>query len=565
MSLNVHGASRIYSPKALMVSGKMINDATIKSEYQKHDLIMGLAIAAVAFLIYANSLGNGFVWDDDIVILANSAQKVNPVELFSGLDRGRMTETTPYYRPVTLLSFLVEERLHGFTPYLVRLVNVLLHCVNTFLVYRFIRTFNVHYCGALLAGLLFAVHPLHSEAVDFNAGGRNTMLAVFFILASYLVHHWSVRRNSFWGALAGASLFLTGLFSKETALAILPFIGALEVSGCRGEVPDSRRNAFMRFVPYMGCLALYLALRHNALSRGGASVEILPGLVSRLQDNVFILPRYLLNVVWPQLLSPKYYVPEDVHLYMPQLAVAWIFIVTVLCWLLIRARSYATLFGLAWMVAFWLPVSGIFPIPSAPLADRYLYAPAIGLWLVFADQAARLAACRDGIKRIGIVAASTILVAMAIVTIRHNLTWHDDIALFSRLTALYPERAYGYHNLGCAYLDKVKNLDRAEKSFEQALSLDPFFPRLRTQMGYVRLMRGDLEGALSHYNQAIYMNPLDSEALLNRGDVFERLGRRAEALDSYRRFLALPVNDLPQARQDVAARILRLERSTAAK
>jgi tetratricopeptide (TPR) repeat protein len=81
-------------------------------------------------------------------------------------------------------------------------------------------------------------------------------------------------------------------------------------------------------------------------------------------------------------------------------------------------------------------------------------------------------------------------------------------------------------------------------------------------MGYVRLLRGDLQGALEHYNQAIYRNSLDAEALLNRGVVLERLGRYADAVDSYRRFLATPGNELPEARRVIPAKIVELSKKS---
>jgi tetratricopeptide (TPR) repeat protein len=442
----------------------------------------------------------------------------------------------------------------------VRLFNVLLHSANSFLVYRFIRSFNSNRYAALLAGLLFALHPLNSETVNFNAGGRNTMLATFFVLAAYLLHQWSIRKGLLCGAFAGATLFLAGLFSKETALALLPFIGIAEISGFGEPGSSAKRRAIIRFSPYLVSVAIYLLLRNKALLNAGVSLDVFTGLMSRLLDNAFIIPRYLLNVVWPTLLSPKYYVPEDLNLFVLPLVLSWLCICTVLWWLFTDGRSRISFFGLTWMVAFWLPVSGLFPIPSAPLADRYLYLPAIGLWLVVADQIGRFLKSQNRIGRWGLLGVGTVLVVLATVTIRHNRTWHNDIALFSRLIDLYPENAYGYHNLGCAYLDKEKNLDLAEKSFERALALDPYFPRLRTQMGYARLLRGDLAGALSHYNQAIYQNALDSEALLNRGDVLERLGKFDEALDSYRRFLATPGSEFVDARVSTKLKVIALSK-----
>jgi tetratricopeptide (TPR) repeat protein len=214
----------------------------------------------------------------------------------------------------------------------------------------------------------------------------------------------------------------------------------------------------------------------------------------------------------------------------------------------------STLFGLGWLVAFWLPVSGIFPIPSAPLADRYLYLPAIGLWLIVADQVSPLVVSRTN-QRWSSIGVAVLLATFLTVTVRQNLFWRDDIKLFSRLVSLYPESAYGHHNLGCAYLDKEKNLDLAEQSFERAFALDPLFPRLRTQLGYVQLLRGDNEGAVAHYDHAIYQNPLDAEALLNRGDALEKLGRWDDAVDSYCRFLKTPGTEYIDAKKSVRRKL----------
>lgn len=527
---------------------------------QRSDLMLGVAVALIAFFAYSNSLANQFVWDDAVVIVSNSDTKGNPVALFFGIDRGRLTDVTPYYRPLTMFSFLVEDRLHGLTPHLVRLCNVLLHSACALLVYRFVRSFKISMTGALLAGLLFAVHPLHSEAVNFNAGGRNTMLATFFALASLLVQRWSVRRSSFGGACAGAMLFLAGLFSKETGLAILPFIAIGESANLRSAEPGASHRALVRLVPYAASLSLYLTMRTAAMSHAGVSVDVIPGLAARLLDNIYIIPRYLLNIAWPVHLSSKYFIPDDLHLYALHLVGAWLCIIAILWWLLVLDCNRNSLFGLAWIVACWLPVSGIAPIPSAPLADRYLYMPAVGVWLIVADQADRWLFTRGKVRRVGMAAAAVLLAALAVVTFRQTMIWRNDVTLFTRLVEQHPDKAYAHHNLGCAYLDKEKNLDLAQRSFEKALLLDPTFPRLRTQLGYICLLRGDLAGALQHYDYAVYLNPLDAEALLNRGEVLERLGRYADAMDSYRRFLALSINELPQARTGVTMRLKMLER-----
>ncbi|MDD2735827.1 MAG: tetratricopeptide repeat protein [Desulfuromonadaceae bacterium] len=529
---------------------------------KRQELAIGLAVAMVAFLAYANSLGNGFVWDDDLAILANPALKGTIGDVFRSIDTGRATELTPYYRPLTLLTYLIEQRLHGFTPFLVRLISVLLHAVNTFLVYRLGTSLKINRQAVVIAGLLFAVHPLHSEAVDFNAS-RNTLMAAFFILTTYLAHQRSVRGNTVAWAYFGASLLFAGLLSKETALFALLMVVFLEVEKFLHGSSVLRRTVVLRLIPYIICIAVYFVLRNRALSGVGVHLEIFSGLGARLLDNLYIIPRYLLTVVWPVSGSAKYFVPDDMNLLALPLAAAWLFIVGVCVWLLTRGRTPTTIFGLVWLIAFWLPVSGFFPIPSAPLADRFLYVPAIGLWLIIGDQFSSFFQPSRVAQRYAVAAVALVVLLLSVVTFRRNTVWNNDISLFTRLADQYPERAFAHHNLGCAYLDKVKNLYLAEQSFEKALALEPTFPRLHTQMGYVRLQRGDYGGALRHYDAALKINPFDAEARLNSGTVLERLQRYEEALFEYQRFLDTPGNDLPEARlttpQKIAELTLRLK------
>lgn len=522
-------------------------------------LLLGLLIAVTALLIYANSLRNGFVWDDNVVIIANPASKGDALSLFRGIDTARSSELTPYYRPLTMLTFLIENRLHGLNPLPMHFINILLHAANAFLVYCLARSVIKDGYASLLAGLLFVVHPISTEAVNFLSGGRNTLLACFFALVAFLLHRRSIIKENISLAVAGAFFFLAGLFSKETGLMIIPFIAVQEIPSLRN-FSRSGYRAVVRLAPYVICTAIYMLLRRSALDAAGVRIDILTGLGSRLLDNLYIIPRYILTITWPFSASPRYYLPEDLHVQALPLIGAWLGIAVVLGWLLTRGRSRASVFGLSWLVVFWLPASGIVPIPSAPMADRYFYIPAIGLWIIVADQLSRLFRSAGEVSRYVTVAAVIVLLVLMMMTIARNPDWKNDVALFSLYVKQNPDQAFGHHNLGCAYLDTMGDLDAAEREFEKALSLDPQFPRLRTQMGYIQLLRGDFRSAVRHYNEAIVQNPFDAEAHLNLGMALERLGMHDEAIDEYRRFLAVPGNELPESRSYARERIQNLSR-----
>ena len=132
-----------------------------------------LIVAAAAVIVYANSLGNGFVTDDSTV-MHNPALQGSPLALFNTIDSISDSQIMPFYRPLTYLTFAVEGRLHDFDPFWMHFGNILLHVINALLVYLLSKSLLGDYRPALLAGLLFAVHPIHTESVNFLSGGRNT-------------------------------------------------------------------------------------------------------------------------------------------------------------------------------------------------------------------------------------------------------------------------------------------------------------------------------------------------------------------------------------------------------
>ncbi|HIJ86958.1 MAG TPA: tetratricopeptide repeat protein [Desulfuromonadales bacterium] len=547
---------------------------------ESRELYFGLFVAAVAFLVYANSLGNGFALDDDSVILNNPALKNGIISLFNSIDTTNETQLLPFYRPVTYLTFFIEGQLHGFNPFFIRLCNVLLHSANTFLVYRLARSlFKGTTYTPIFVALLFALHPLQSEGVDFNAGGRNTMLTCFFSITSYLLHSRSILQQKAYSAVAGAAMFLAALFSKESALMILPFILALEIAPFRSSATGARLQSIIRLIPYFAAATIYIIMRWMTLSKLGIQTSIIPGigtnaleamyvttdLSTRMLNNLYIIPAYLWSAINPTALANRYMVPDDLNLLALPLSGAWFCILGGMVWLCTKGRSSASLFGAAWLVLFWLPVSGIVFVPGAQQADRFIYIPAIGFWIIIVDQITRAFPFeKPAASRYASIIITLILLVMAGLTVRRNLDWRSNLTLYTRFVAQYPENVHARVGLGKAYYDKGKlqNIEMAEHEFEKAVSMDPNFPMIFTFLGNIKLNREDLKGALYNYSKAIEVYPYDKEARLNRGITLEKLGRPKEALTDYLFYLTSPdkTDNIPGGRLHAEQRIREISR-----
>jgi len=523
--------------------------------------LWGAIVVALALVVYGNTLGNGFVWDD-VPIIVQNPQNRDPgalTQILSGIDSSRVSSKTPYYRPLTRLSYWVEYQVHGLNPALCHLANLVLHAVNAFLVYRLaLLLFSVE-LPAAFAALLFAVHPANAEAVNFLAT-RNTLLSTFFVLAACLcfIRGLDGARPVRTAVLTGA-FFLAGIFCKETGLFVLPLFPVLALT--LSSAPA--RQSLSRSLPVLGACALaavgYLAIRQQILSAAGVGIEILPGLGERLVEMLYLIPCSFLPLVWPVTLRPYYPLPEALGPLIPWLAFAWAGIVALVVWVLRSVRCSATLIGLSWYLLFYLPVSGIIPIPSAPMAERYLYLPAIGLWLIAAELLRRATLRFPERKSVILTAALCLLLALGLRTGLRNLDWKSDVTLFSRLAQDAPKLAFAHHNLGTAYLDQAKDPLRAQAELEKTLALDPRYPRTHTVLGYLQMQRQNLPAADLHLSQALAQDPDDAEAHYNRAVVLEQLGRQAEAIPHLVKFLALDNPEFAGARPEAEAKLKLLQ------
>lgn len=550
----------------------MTENVSVMKRVLENDVFKGLAVFLIAFLVYANSLGNSFVMDDKSILADNPVLSGDLVSLFNRIDTTSEQHLLPYYRPFTYITYWVENRLHGLEPFYVRLFNVILHSINTLVFFHFARLVTGSSLSALLAGIIFAVHPINSEAVDFNSGGRNTMLATFFVLTAYILYKRSVMRGIFPSAFAGSVLFLIGMLSKEFAICLMFIILAEEVvklkAGERGML-----KSFLRLLLFFVAVVVYLIMRWQVLSAYGIQSGIIPGLSAerlkdmyyfqdistRLLNNIYIIPKYFLNIIFPLSLSPKYIVPDDILSHIGVIAFGFILIAGGL-WFSFKKNRPITVFGVFWLVCFFLPVSGLVAFSSDQMADRYLYAPALGLWLICSDTFAKHYDVM-GRKAMPTLIAVVLISAYAAITFQINRDWKDDLSIFSRVVRLYPDNPNGHVGLGGAYYELGLNdpvyLKKAEDSFRKAMDLTHYYEGfasdkrppmylqvLSTRMGNIKFMQSDLKSAIEFYSKALMIWPSDLEARINRAMAYERIGAIKEAIRDYEVFLSIPESSL---------------------
>jgi tetratricopeptide (TPR) repeat protein len=494
-----------------------------------------LALVLVAtILVYANSLGGDFVWDD-IPIVVENPQNRHGIDLFATLtqaDTAFADERTPYYRPLNRLIYLIEYRIFRGNATGFHAVSVVLHAANAGLV----LIIGWHVFGrmapALLAALLFGLHPINAEAVNFISG-RNNLLATFFALSAFLAFRRADQRHRPLWTIAAAMLFLLGLLAKETALMLL---GVLQFYDLALGVPLRRAlvSRFVALLPLSLIACLYWVIRTGVLAGETWAPPVRVDLFARLTDNIYIIPKYLGLVFYPSGLSIYHVVPPGWRS-----GQIWIYPVLVTlagaaAWAVYRGGQASRL-GLLWMAMNYVPISNLVPIPSAPIAERYLYLPLIGLWWVAADLWGHMES-RTLFQLASRTVAALLLLILSWVTVQRNKVWHDEISLFSDVATNQPDVAFGHYNLGNAYLAS-RDMDRAKYAWEAAVIAHPTHSLALNQLGNLHLLGNRLGQAESFYQRAVEANPANAEAQYNLAQLYERTGQPERALEHYQLFI----------------------------
>lgn len=483
-----------------------------------------LLLAAATLLAHGGDLNNGFVWDDHGIIVNNPATR----------DLGRLgevllspDETPPYYRPLNRASYLLDYQLWGMDPRGFHAVNVALHLACVLLLYALARRLFVARWPAVVAALLLAVHPVNVEAVGCVTC-RNNLFALLFVLATCILLDRAIARHSpLFSVLSGCALFL-GLASKEQAAMALPWL-VVWVFRAPESRPRRARGLYL-LAPHVVALAAYLSLRTVALGGAVATDPILPGLGARLLRNYYVLPAYARLLVFPDQLSHVHEVPAD-YLSLAWLPFAWLAILAAAAFAVWRLSRVSAL-GLLWCLMFLVPVLGFFPIPSAAhsvLSERFLYVPAVGLWLVVADAVRTLSRHR----RYALGATAVLLGALAVRAQARTAEWHDDRTLVESAVRWAPDSAIGRLHRGTALRERG-DLEGARREWEAALAIYPADVGIRTQLGTLAAVQGRWRDAEVAYRMALQEDPEFVEAEFNLARICERTGRWGEAIALYR-------------------------------
>lgn len=513
-----------------------------------------LLIVFWAIVCDLNSWRHQFVMDDLARILGNPLVKslrhipdifISPYSILHGMP-------SSLYRPLTTLSFALNYSIGGTNPDAYHLVNRLMHVLICLGIYGALRRLVSNPTVAVISALLFAVHPIQTEAITYISGRSDALAMAFFIFGwlFFIRLRTSDSSQTLKNYRLSILFYFFALLSKESAIVWLGVVLLTElVFFSKNQFPSffsKRREDFLKiYAGYVGITLVYLAMRFavlkgaskvavtfldNPLAHVSAPVRVLTALKILFQSVGLLL--------WPIKLSADYsynQIPLISHwnnlggFVVLALSGAMILL---LAWTYRRAPEI--FFGLGFFLITYSIVGNLLLPIGTIRADRLLYMPSLGIFFLagIALAGAEAHMTQTRLRKALAVAVSVILVLLSARTILRNRDWSDEFTLYFQTVRTAPQSAKAQNDLGAQYFAR-NDFEKAREHYRIAESIKPDYPDLLNNLGTLFSRESKNEEALTYLRRAVFLSPENPEIRNNLGLTLRAQGNLAEAIAQY--------------------------------
>jgi hypothetical protein len=504
-------------------------------------------VAGLIFLIVAASIsgiGNQFAQDDFPIILKNPAvhDLLHSYQLFAQ-PYWPKPFTPDLYRPLAVLSYAIQWAVGGGSPLLFRICSYALYALVTLAVFRLARLL-LPFVAAFAAAALFAVHPVHVEAVAMAVNQGELWVALLGCLAVVLY----LRARAEGGSLplrtelSLTALYLVACFFKENALVLPGLLVAAEAllvpagEPLRARVARGRRLLLLLLlvaVSFYGVRTLVLGgdLVGTFTAEGLANLTV----GQRALTMLAVVPRWFYLLLWPAHLQADYSPAEIVSQTSwgaEQTLGALLLLAVLLALIAAWRRAPVISFGLAWCAIALFPVHNVLVPTGVVLAERTLFLPSIGLVLALGGLGALLA---ERAAQAGRLALASTLGALLILGVYRSTTrhpvWADQFGLWYDTANRDAPKSYRAHHALAELYYVAGSEGRAEREYRLAITYAP--PNVgQVYLDYANKLRlkGFCYPAAQLYRQSLRIAPNNMAARASLLACLFHLGAYREAL-----------------------------------
>ncbi len=517
---------------------------------------LALLLALATIILYWPATHHDFINYDDPAYVTSNVHVQNGLTL-ENLKWAFSNPVDGNWHPVTMLSHMLDCQLFGLKPWGHHLTSLLLHALNTALVFLLLRTLTGAVWRSLLVAALFGAHPLHVESVAWVAERKDVLSAFFGFLSLLFYARYAqasvvgsrqsdanLRSPNYWFAFLCLAL---GLMSKAM-LVTWPFVMLLLDYWPLNRIRNSEfgiRNFIklvMEKIPFFALAAAASLVTFAVQQHEGAvvTVENLPP-GARVGNALVSCCRYLGKMFWPTDLAVYY--PYPGYWPVAEVLLAGVLLCGLSALLFVQRRRHPFLLvGWLWFVGTLVPVIGLVQVGTQAMADRYTYIPSVGVLIMTIWGAYELTR-RWRYHAVGLSLASAAAIIFCFALTRQQLGyWQDSETLFRQVLEVTQNNYIAHFNLGAALNEKGQT-DEAIREFQEAIRLKPNYAKAHDYLGSALDHEGQTEGAIREFQEVIRLKPNDADAYNNLGNALGKQGRIDEAIRQFQEALRLKPDD----------------------
>ena len=504
-------------------------------------LLVLLLISAICGLAYFNNLHNPFIWDDYGLIVKNTLihhwQNMPHAftnDLYFGVASG-----SNFYRPLQSISFIFDYHFWQLNPFGYHLSNIILQIGVSFLVFLLIFDLLGSFDTALWTSVLFAVTPVHTEAVTYISGRAEMLMGCWVILSLLLFiksQKISEKHPKLYFSFSIFS-FILSLLSKEVAI-VFPLIIFGYVFYITREKLKEKYYLIKHIFPYIAVALVYLISRLSVFS----FPTLRPPALGKISwfTRLIVMPKVIFSYFKILLLPAGLHMSRE--LVRPTsfagiwLAVFSLGIIIFSCvyFLKYSTKNKITSFMLFWALVFFIPQSGVFPI-NAFMAEHFIYLSSISFFLLVVSFLQKSLG-----RRIFILAVSLLCVFYILLTCARNFEWSNPVNFYKNIIKYSPDSFQAHNNLGLEY-EYLGQFDQAKSEYARALEIKPDLIEAHANMANLYFKLKFYAEAKTEYEllEKTNLGSKAAEVQNNLGNIYEALGKPEEALVKYNQALRL--------------------------
>ncbi len=497
----------------------------------KKNLACLIFLAIACFAIYGNTLKNDFVLDDYPLIVDNpniKSLKFLPSFFSSDIYNYGGSGQTNYYRPILLASYSLDYAFWGLNPAGFHLTNILIHILNSLLVFLLLESAFSGKRLAFSTALLFCIHPIQTSAVGYISG-RADLLSALFILSglNFIWNYFKTCNLKYY--LLTLIAAAAAIFSRENGI-IFIFLAFLTTI----ELKVARKTRFFAFTGI--ALVVFFCLINRALitpaqlQTGTIPISPLP-LHLELLNIINVLKEYSLLLLFPY---PLYLMRTAPVVHTLSISIITFIAATfVLITISIKYRSSRLKFGLLWAAICLMPLFMTIYFSQTlgvMMAEHWLYLPSIGIFLILSSASIVL-------KKRQFLWLALLTLAYGVSTVYANTIWRDDIVLSRHLLKNSPDNGVAYLNLAVAHLRRGE-YEQALKTLDALSSPEAGINwKIQNYLGLIYEGKKDFKKAEFHFKKAANIYPESYIPFFNLGNLYTELGKQDIALAYYKKAL----------------------------